>query len=149
MPESRQLTFLEKLAGEKSDVQAVQLAAARRALSAAVEQLDQLQRYETSYNHQLGDKLEQAMTIDALRGHHRFMQNVTNAVRQQELEVARRKAYADAIERVWQETERRRQGFRVLADKATEATRLADSRRQQKTNDEFAGRKLLQTNIGF
>ena len=149
MPEPRQLTFLENLAAEKSEVQAVQLAKARQALNAAEEQLLQLQRYEAGYNQQLGDKLERAMTIDALRGHHRFMQNVANAVRQQELEVARRRAYADAVERVWQETERRRQGFRVMSDKIAESERIAESRRQQKNNDEFSARKLLQSNIGF
>lgn len=149
MPEPRQLTFLENLAAEKSEVQAVQLAKARQALAAAEEQLLQLQRYEAGYNTQLGEKLEAAMTIDALRAHHRFMQNVANAVRQQELEVARRRAYADAIERVWRETERRRQGFNVMARKMAATERRADDRRVQKTNDEFAARKLLQTNLGF
>ncbi len=149
MPEPKQLTFLENLAAEKADVQAVQLAKARQALNAAEAQLVQLQRYESGYNQQLGDKLERAMTIDALRGHHRFMQNVANAVRAQELEVARRRAYADAIERVWQETERRRQGFRVMSNKIVESERLAEARRQQKNNDEFSARKLLQTNLGF
>lgn len=149
MPEPKQLTFLENLAAEKADVQAVQLAKARQAQAAAEEQLVQLQRYEAGYNQQLGDKLERAMTIDALRGHHRFMQNVANAVRQQELEVARRRAYTDAVERVWRESERRRQGFRVMADKIAEAERLAEARRQQKNNDEFASRKLSQSSIGF
>lgn len=148
MPEARQLTFLENLAAEKAEVQAVQLAKARQALNAATEQLTQLQRYESGYTQQLGDKLEHAMHIDALRGHHRFMQNVANAVRQQELEVARRRAYVDAVERVWQETERRRQGFRVLADKVAGAVRVAETRRDQKNNDEFASRKLTQSNIG-
>ena len=127
----------------------MQLAKARQALAAAEEQLLQLQRYEAGYNTQLGEKLEASMPIDALRGHHRFMQNVANAVRQQELEVARRRAYADAIERVWRETERRRQGFSVMARKMAATERRAEDRRVQKTNDEFAARKLLQTNLGF
>ncbi len=149
MPEPRQLTFLENLAAEKADAQAAQLAKARRALNAAEEQLQQLKAYESGYNAQLGTRLEQALSIDALRGHHRFMQNVSVAVRQQEIEVARRRAYADAIERVWQDSERRRQGFRVMADKAVAHGRVASARRQQKTNDEFAMRKLVETNLGF
>jgi flagellar FliJ protein len=149
MPEARQLTFLEKLAAEKSDAQGLQLAKARRALAASEDQLQQLQRYESGYNTQLGQKLEAEMAIDALRGHHRFMQNIAHAVRQQELEVARRRAYADAIARVWQETERRRQGFRVMASKLGAAAQRAETRRQQKSNDEFSARKLLQTNVGF
>ena len=149
MPEPKQLSFLENLAAEKSDAQAVQLARARQALHAADEQLAQLRKYESGYHDLLGDKLERAMTIDALRGHHRFMQNVANAVRQQEIEVARRRAYAGAIERLWQDSERRRQGFRVMAGKAAEAERRADARRQQKNNDEFAARKLLQSDVGI
>ncbi len=149
MPEPKQLTFLEKLAADKSDVHAVALAKARHALRAAEEQLVQLRRYERSYNDQLGERLESALSIEALRGHHRFMQNIANAVQQQDLEVARRLAYANAMERVWQESERRRQGFRVMADKAAEAERRADARKQQKQNDEFSARKLLQTNLGF
>ena len=148
MPEARQLTFLENLAAEKSDLQAVQLAKARQALKAAEEQLAQLLRYEGGYNAQLGQKLEASMAIDALRGHHRFMQNVAHAVRQQELEVARRRANADAIERVWQETERRRQGFRIMAVKATTAAQRADARLQQKNNDEFAARLQQRTSAG-
>ena len=149
MPEPRQLAFLENLAAEKSEVQAVQLARARQALKAAETQLAQLQQYEESYNAQLGNRLEAAIAVDALRGHHRFMQNVAHAVRQQEIEVARRRAYADAIERVWQETERRRQGFRVLNDHASAQLRRAESRQQQKANDEFAARNLLNSNVGF
>ena len=149
MPEPKQLTFLEKLAADKSDTHAIALAKARQALRMADEQLVQLQRYEKSYNDQLGERLENALSIDALRGHHRFMQNIANAVRQQDLEVARRRAYADAMERVWQESERRRQGCRVLAGKAAEVERRADERREQKTNDEISARKLLQSNLGF
>ncbi len=149
MPDARQLTLLEKLAAEKSDAQAVQLAHARQALNAAMDQLRQLQRYASGYQDQLGGKLERSMPIDALRDHHRFMQNFANAVRQQELEVARRRAHADAIERLWQDSERRRQGFRTMAHRAAALDRLAESRRQQKHNDEFAARKLLRTNVGF
>jgi flagellar protein FliJ len=148
MPEPKQLEFLEKLEADKSDAHAVQLAKARQALNAAEAQLEQLKRYESGYHTQLSDKLENAVTIDSLRGHHRFMQNVAHAVRQQELEVARRRANADAIHRVWQEVERRRQAFRLMADKATQLARRNEDRRLQKSNDEFSSRKLLQSNIG-
>jgi flagellar export protein FliJ len=149
MPEAKQLTFLEKLAAEKAEAQAVQLAKARRALTAAEDQLAQLQRYEAGYHTQLGEKLETSVPIDTLRGHHRFMHNVAHAVRQQEVEVARRRAYVDAVQRVWQETERRRQGFRVLADKVVKSERREDARRLQKTDDEFNTRTLLQSNVGL
>ena len=149
MPEPKQLTFLEKLAADKCDEQAIQLAKARRAVTAAEQQLAQLQQYEGNYNVQLGAKLEASLGIDALRGHHKFMRNVAHAVRQQELEVARRRAFADAIERVWRETERRRQGFKVMSNKLSAQASLAQTRRQQKMNDEFAIRKMSQTNVGF
>lgn len=149
MPERKQLAFLESLAAERSDAHAAQLAKARQALAAAEQQLVLLQRYESGYHVQLGEKLDVAVAIETLRGHHRFMQNVAHAVRQQELEVARRRANADAIERVWQDSERRRQGFGVMVSKAADAGRKADTRRQQKHNDEFATRRHLQSNIGF
>lgn len=149
MPDRKQLTCLENLAAEKSEVQAMQLASARKTLDAALKQLEQLQQYESGYTNQLGERLEAAMTIDALRGHQRFLLNVASAVRQQELEVAKRQAHVVAVERVWQETERRRQGFRVLATKVTEAARAVESRRQQKNNDEFAARAMYRTNIGL
>ncbi len=149
MPEARQLNFLEKLAAEKSDAHAAQLARARAALAQAEAKLAQLQRYESGYHTQLGDKLGNALTVDVLRGHHRFMQNVTLAVRQQEVEVARRRANADAIRRVWQETERRRQGFRVMAEKAVQIERQHEERQLQKNSDEFASRTSLQNDIGF
>lgn len=149
MPERRQLAFLESLAAKRSDAQAAQLAQARHALAAAEEQLALLQRYQNGYQLQLGEKLDVAVAIETLRGHHRFMQNVAHAVRQQELEVARRRANADAIERVWRDSERRRQGFGVMVSKATQAGRKADARTQQKHSDEFANRRHLQSNIGF
>ena len=149
MPEARQLTFLEKLEAEKSEAHAVQLAKARQALTAAEGQLEQLRRYEAGYHTQLSDKLGNAVAIDMLRGHHRFMQNVANAIRQQEVEVARRRANADAIQRVWQQIEQRRQAFRVMAEKAARTARAGEHRRLQKTSDEFASRKLIQTHIGF
>jgi flagellar export protein FliJ len=149
MPEPRQLTFLAKLEGDKSDAHAVQLAKARQALTAGEAQLAQLKAYESGYHTQLSDKLEHAVTIDTLRGHHRFMQNIAQAVRQQEIEVARRRANVDAIHRVWQAVEQRRQAFRIMAEKAASAVRQDENRRLQKTSDEFASRKLLQSNIGL
>ncbi len=149
MPERKQLAFLESLAAERSDAQAAQLAKARQALAAAEEQLLLLQRYESGYHVQLGEKLDVAVAIETLRGHHGFMQNVAHAVRQQALEVTRRRANADAIERVWQDSERRRQGFGVMVTKATAAVRGAEARLQQKHSDEFATRRHLQSNIGF
>lgn len=149
MPEARQLTFLEKLEAEKSDTHAVQLAKARQALNTAEAQLSQLKTYEAGYHGQLSDKLGASMTVDMLRGHHRFMANIALAVRQQELEVARRRANVDAIHRVWQEIERRRQGFRVMADKVERASRRVEDRRVQKSSDEFAARRLLRSNIGL
>jgi len=149
MPEPRQLDFLERLAAEKSEVHAVQLARARDALAQAEAKLAQLQRYEAGYHTQLEGKLENAVTIDTLRGHHRFMQNVAAAVRQQEVEVARRRANADAIHRVWQETERRRQGFHVMAERAARIERLNGERKLQKTNDEFASRNVQRSDIGL
>ncbi len=148
MPEARQLNFLEKLAADKSELQAVQLAKARASLNQAEDQLVLLKRYESGYHDQLTDKLEDAVTVDTLRGHHRFMQNVANAIRQQELEVARRRANCEAVQRVWQETERRRQGFRVMAEQADRVERRKDERRLQKTSDEFASRNIAQSHSG-
>ena len=149
MPDSRQLQFLEKLEADKSDAQAVHLSKARQALTAAEAQLAQLKAYESGYHTQLSDKLEVAVTIDTLRGHHRFMQNIAHAVRQQEVEVARRRANADAIQHVWQQIEQRRRAFRTMADKAVSVARREEDRRLQKSNDEFASRKLAQSNIGL
>jgi flagellar FliJ protein len=146
MPAPRQLQFLEKIEADKSDMQAALLGRARVALTAAEAQLTQLKRYEDSYNDQLATKLENAITIDALRGHHRFMNNIAQAVRAQELEVARRRTNADAIERVWQEIERRRQAFRLMAEKAERDERRVEDRRQQKLSDEFASRRVLLNN---
>jgi flagellar protein FliJ len=149
MPEPRQLTFLAKLEGDKSDAHAAQLAKARQALTTAEAQLAQLKDYEAGYHTQLTGKLERAVTVDVLRGHHRFMQNIAQAVRQQETEVARRRANVDAIHRVWQEVERRRQAFSIMADKAASVVRQDENRRLQKTSDEFASRNLLRSNIGL
>ncbi len=149
MPEARQLTFLEKLEAEKSEAQAVQLAKARQSLTAAESQLDQLRRYEAGYHTQLSDKLGSAVAIDTLRGHHRFMQNVAHAIRQQEVEVARRRANADAVQRVWQQIEQRRQAFRVMAEKAAQVARRSEHRRVQKSSDEFATRRSIQSDIGM
>ena len=57
MPERRQLAFLESLAAERCEAQAVQLARARQALDAADKQLTVLRNYESGYHTQLGDKL--------------------------------------------------------------------------------------------
>lgn len=148
MPEARQLVFLEKLTAEKSELQAVQLAKARAALNQAEDQLAQLKRYEAGYHDQLTDKFDNAMAADTIRGHHRFMHNVANAIRQQEVEVARRRANCEAVQRIWQETERRRQGFRVMAEQADRVERWKDERRLQKTSDEFASRKTAQSLVG-
>lgn len=145
MPDPRQLGFLENLAAERSEALAIQLAKARQALHAADQQLAMLEQYAGGYRTQLGTKLEASLEIEALRGHQRFMQNIQQAIRQQELEVARRRVQADACERAWQDSERRRQGFHVLGTKlATRARRTADLA-DQKLSDEFASRGATRT----
>lgn len=141
MPDPRQLGFLEKLSAEKAEAQAIQLARARASLAQAEEQLGMLRRYEGGYHVQLEAKFASAISADTLTGHHRFMKNVASAVRQQETEVARRAAMVEAVQRLWQESERRRQGFRIMAEKATSVARLAEERRLQKSSDEFAARR--------
>jgi|GEM_PF-1975230 len=140
MPDPRQLDFLENLAAERSDALAVQLAKARQALQAAEQQLDLLQKYAGGYRTQLGTKLEASLEIEALRGHQRFMQNIAKAIRQQELEVARRRVQADASERAWQDSERRRQGFRVMGTQLALRARRDADRAAQRQTDEFATR---------
>ncbi len=149
MPDRKQLAFLENLAAEQSDAQAVQLSKARQALEAAEKQLAMLRRYQGGYRAQIGEKLEASIGIESLRGHQRFLQNIEKAVHQQELEVARRRTHVDAVERAWRESERRRQGFRVLGTKLARHAQRAHDRHLQKQNDEFAARNLQRSSIGM
>jgi flagellar export protein FliJ len=147
MPDPRQLGFLENLAAERSEALAVQLAKARQALGAAEQQLAMLEQYAGGYRTQLGAKLEATLGIEALRGHQRFAHNIQQAIRQQELEVARRRVQADAAERAWQDSERRRQGFRVMGTQLATRTRRAADRVAQKQSDEFSTRGATRTTI--
>lgn len=140
MPDRKQLEFLENMAAEQADAQAVQLAKARQQLAAAEKQLEMLKKYMGGYRNQLGEKLGASMNVEMLRGHQRFMVNIENAVRQQELEVARRRTNADAVQRAWQASERRRQGFRIMSTKLVQKEARAADRVLQKQSDEFAAR---------
>jgi flagellar FliJ protein len=108
----------------------------------------QLRTYESSYHAQLAGKLRHAVFVETLRGHHRFMQNISHAIRQQEVEVARRQTAVETIRRVWQEVERRRQGFRVMADKAAQVARRVEERRSQKLSDEASSRQVARNHFG-
>lgn len=142
MPDRRQLDLLANLAAEKSDAHAVQLAKARTALTAAEKQHTMLVEYRDAYRTQICDRLEASVSIEVLRGHQRFLANVEQAVCQQDLEVARRRAQADAVERAWQDSERRRHGFQVMGTRLDMREQRDRDRASQKQSDELAARRL-------
>ncbi len=141
MIDSEQLKLLQKLAAERDELAARQLARAHESLQNAQQQLAVLARYAGDYHQRLGQEVSGGLASETLRNYQAFMQNVSSAITQQEHEVDRRKHAVRAAEVAWHETQRQLKSFSTLAARGAQRARSEANRRQQRQDDEFAARR--------
>ena len=117
---------LQKLALRRTDAQS---------------RLDQLKRYLDDYREQLRSALQTGLERDRLHDFRAFIAKLERAVELQGAEVLRCEDAWAAKHREWLELRTRDEVMHVLKDRHVAAEAVRDGKREQKQQDEFAGRR--------
>ena len=128
------------LAIQESDEAARRLGQAVQASTQEQEKLDLLRGYQHDYLKQLGQRLQNGLTVQSHRNYHDFIAGLDRAISQQ-VEVCsdcQQKA-ASELE-LWRASERKRLSFQTLEQRQVLAAQRVQSQREQKQTDEHAAR---------
>lgn len=106
----------------------------------AQSKLEQLQRFLSDYRDQFRQGLEDGLESDRVRDFQAFLSKLERAVEMQSVEVQRCQSAWEAKHQVWMDLRRDEQAMSVLKARHLAAEAVRDGKREQKQQDEFAGR---------
>lgn len=136
--EPANLQMLIELAVVARDAAAGRQAQAVQALEQARKQLDTLRAYARDYERRAQSTLTQGCDLAAQNNLRAFTGKLQQAILAQSAETARREAALAGATDELNQLQRKLKSMQTLADRRHEATRLAQSRREQKAQDEMA-----------
>lgn len=120
-------------AHQKSERALQQLGEQQGRLSAAEKQLVELQHYREEYAR---DRHATGMSVHTLLNRQQFIDRIDSAISQQTHEVARRQRMLDMAGSAWREAHAREKALGTVVQRANEAERISDERREQSDVDE-------------
>jgi flagellar FliJ protein len=138
MTRTRRIEPVQRIVDERERELAKVVAQARRTLGEAEAKLGELVRYRADY--QKGFEKEAAVGASGLRlrDFRLFLARLDEAIRQQELVVARAQGEVESRNRDWHESLRKAKALGVVVDKWRGEERLAADRQDQRETDERA-----------
>ncbi|HET7312732.1 flagellar export protein FliJ [Salinisphaera sp.] len=140
------LDALIELATEKRDAAAIALGNLQSEYARNQSQLDALVAYRAEYGERLARAMADGLSMHQLDNDQRFLAALDGAVAQQErLVAAIRNRLADGKTR-WQDRQRRLKSFDTLAKRRRAGEARQEARREQRDNDEAAGRTSRRAN---
>ncbi len=142
MAQNLAIHTLMELAGKEADKLAERLGLAIRNHQENEQKLAVLQQYHDDYT----QRYEQGLTTGLSIGEHQnfriFLAKLDDAIIGQRAIVQQTQAAIETERRAWQAAERKRMSFDTLGQRAAQQMQQASQRRDQKSSDEFASRKL-------
>ena len=107
----------------------------------AQSRLEQLQQFLSDYRDQFRQGLENGLERDRMLDCQAFLSKLERAVEMQRIEVQRCQSAWEAKHRTWMDLRRDEQAMSVLKARHLAAEAVRDGKREQKQQDEFAGRR--------
>ena len=132
--------FLLQLAVDEREEAAKALQLAQSDWLAARAKLEQIDDYRNEYRQRLTSGGQQGMTITQWRDYQLFLGKLDAAAEQQQQDVARREAMYQQALVVWQEGEKKVNGFEALKERHIANEQRRELVREQKMLDEFNSR---------
>jgi len=140
MKRSQRLQPLIKLAADKEQAAAQKLGAAQQQVAAAQQQLVELRQYRLEYRQQALRSGASGIGINQYIELQRFIAHLDSVIQQQELQLQQRRQEVERCRQLWQQMRAKQQGLAKMSDKLRDQEEVAEARREQKANDEFAQR---------
>lgn len=140
MPRRFPLEPLHTLASERLEEATRRLAQLKSQLQDAEAKLAQLQGFQEEYRARLGQAVAQGMPMARVRDFHVFLQKIESAIRQQQLEVERRRQEWERGQEAWLEERRRLKTYDVLKARHAQVEAVRAARQEQREQDDHARR---------
>ncbi|HWU34306.1 MAG TPA: flagellar export protein FliJ [Methylovorus sp.] len=142
------LVTLTELAGKEADQAAEKLVALNKLLEDAQVKLTMLTEYRNDYMAKLARDLETGMDAQSYQNFQSFIRKLDQAVggQQESVELARSRVSAQRI--VWQECQKKKLSYEVLAERSEKKAHQQEQKRDQKLMDEHAMRSSRQPGRG-
>lgn len=143
MATSSALETLIELATKSTDEAARRLGRAIKAGEDAHQKLALLMQYRDDYASRLQARMMSGLSASGYRNFQYFLDKLDDAIKgqQQVIQAAHRRV--DDERKRWQDSERKRMSYDILATRAAKAREAKAMKQEQKQTDEFAARKLL------
>ncbi|MCD0506173.1 flagellar export protein FliJ [Bordetella petrii] len=140
MPSQLPLDTLIGLAKESTDDAARALGRLNAERNHAEKQLSMLQDYRQDYLQRLQNAMQSGMSAADCHNYQRFIGTLDDAINQQTAVLRQADTHLAHGRVHWQQQQRRLNSFDALAERERRALALAENRREQRANDEFAAR---------
>jgi flagellar FliJ protein len=135
------LDTLIELASTDTDNAAQRLGQALSASRDAEQRLEMLQQYRDEYHARFHASMAQGLTASGYRNFQLFLGKLDQAIAGQQQLVQEAQQRIGQERGAWQECERKRRSYDLLATRAEQKELLKEGRRDQKAMDEHAARQ--------
>jgi flagellar FliJ protein len=141
MAKTSTLDTLVELAGADSDIAARRLGEALSASRDAEQRLEMLQQYRDEYHARFHASMAQGLTASGYRNFQLFLGKLDQAIAGQRQIVEQAQQRIRQERGLWQECERKRRSYDLLAARAEQKELIKEGKRDQKAMDEHAARQ--------
>jgi flagellar FliJ protein len=135
------LDTLIELAGTHTDNAARRLGEALAASRDAEQRLEMLQQYRDEYHARFHASMAQGLTASGYRNFQLFLGKLDQAIAGQQQIVRNAQQRIGEERGAWQECERKRRSYDLLATRAEQKELIKEGKREQKAMDEHAARQ--------
>lgn len=143
MAKTSTLDTLIELAGKDTDNAARRLGAALSASRDEEQKLAMLQQYRDEYHARFHASMAQGLTISGYRNFQLFLGKLDQAIAGQQQIVQQAQQRIGMERGTWQECERKRRSYDLLATRAEQKELIKEGKRDQKAMDEHAARQFF------
>lgn len=137
------LEFLIELAHTESDAAAAGLGKALRLGEDGTNKLGMLTRYRDDYVRNFQNGMAAGVTASSYRHYQSFLAKLDQAISGQQAIVTGLEKKIAQERSAWQESERKRNSYQMLVDRAIQKDHKAALHREQKSTDEHAARQAF------
>ena len=135
------LQTLTDLSTRQSTEAATRLGLANAAHAEAIQKLQLLLDYRQTYAQRLQQDMRNGLQMLNYHNYQHFLSALDKAVEQQQQAVQRQLHQVEQQRQAWQHCERKRLAFATLNTRTHNRKLIQEQKREQKLNDEFAGRQ--------
>lgn len=101
-----------------------------------------LQQVRDEYSTRLSSKVQGGLSLAAYRNFQLFLDKVDQAIAGQQQIVNNAEHRSELAQSNWQQKKRESTGYTTLIDRAAQKMEKTESKREQKSSDEFAARAM-------